>query len=117
MGAGIPLVISGSWTDPQLQLAIGGTLTGDLRDPAAMAQIVSQLSNDPEQLLRLREQFGVGDSPLDAVGSLLGKGESGEPSAVAQEVQEEIEEVKEEIDKAKESIDQLKEGLGSLFDR
>lgn len=95
-GAGIPLVISGAWSDPQIQLAIGGTLSGDLRAPSTAGQLAAQLGSNPEQLLQLREQFGLG-------GEL--------------ELPVPTEEINEAIEGVEEQLDQLNEGLGGLLNR
>lgn len=110
VGAGIPLVFSGPWVNPQFQLAIGGTLSGDLRDPENMARLVGQLGQDPQTLLALREQFGAGGSVLEELGGLL----DGQGSIEATPLDGQAEEA---VDEIKNKVDQLKEGLGKLLDR
>lgn len=84
--AGVPLAISGPWADPDIGLDIEGVLSGDLGDPAAIAETVRNLASDPAALGRLEEQLGIQPgsplgSALEGVGSLLGNRQEGEAPA------------------------------------
>ncbi len=78
--AGVPLLIQGPWADPAIRLDLGGTLSGDIGDPAALAEAVRGIAGDPAMLETLRDTFGIApDSPLGGVlgglGGLLGGGQ------------------------------------------
>ena len=74
--AGLPLVVQGPWADPAIRLDLGGTLSGDIGDPAQLAQVVQSIAGDPALIQELREAFGIEpDTPLgtilEGVGGLL----------------------------------------------
>ena len=55
---GVPIVFEGPWSDPDFQLEIGGALTGDITDPAALADVIGGIAQDEGKLQELQEQFG-----------------------------------------------------------
>ena len=57
---GVPVVFEGPWSDPDFRLEIGGALTGDVTDPAALADAIGNMAADGEQLKKLQEQLGAG---------------------------------------------------------
>lgn len=70
---GIPIVVNGPWADPEIQIELDGTLTGDLRDPAALAETIAGLTGDSDRLESLKEKLGITDAiPADAVEGLVG---------------------------------------------
>ncbi|MEO1018810.1 MAG: AsmA-like C-terminal region-containing protein, partial [Pseudomonadota bacterium] len=98
--AGIPVVVSGPWAVPQIQLDIGGDLTSAITDPANVGAIVDQLKASPEMLQDLRQQFDlnafgdVSEALQGAVGGALGgAGNAGEGAAdAASDVKDKVQE-------------------------
>ena len=83
--AGLPLVVEGPWADPAIRLDLGSTLSGDIGDPAELAQVVRNIASDPVLLRELGSSFGIEpDTPLgtllEGIGGLLG-GQSAAPPA------------------------------------
>ncbi len=77
--AGVPLVIEGPWADPAVRLDLGNTLSGDIADPAALAETVRGIAANPEMLENLRDSLGVDPGAalgeaLEGLGGLLGGG-------------------------------------------
>ena len=103
--AGLPIVITGPWSEPQVQLDLGGALSGDIGDPAALAETLAGLAADPAMVQQLGETLGIDAG--DALGDVLqglsgalggqprGDGDSDEPS--------------------RDPAEQLLEGLGGLL--
>ncbi len=103
--AGLPIVITGPWSEPQVQLDLGGALSGDIGDPAALAETLAGLAADPAMVQQLGETLGIDAG--DALGDVLqglsgalggqpgGDGDSDEP--------------------ARDPAEQLLEGLGGLL--
>lgn len=77
--AGVPLVVEGPWADPSINLDLGGMLSGDISDPAALAETVRDIAGDPAMLENLGESLGIdpGSSlgrALEGLGGILGGG-------------------------------------------
>jgi AsmA protein len=97
--AGLPLVVSGPWDDPAIRLDLGTALSGDVSDPAALANVVRNIAADPQRREALQDVLGIDpESPLGAVfeglGGLLGgprepapenDDEAGQPPPAAQD--------------------------------
>ena len=74
--AGLPLVVQGPWADPAIRLDLGAALSGDISDPAQLAQAIRSIAGDPALIQDLREAFGIEpETPLgtilEGVGGLL----------------------------------------------
>ncbi|MCB2053456.1 MAG: AsmA family protein [Geminicoccaceae bacterium] len=67
--AGVPIRLQGPWSDVAVQLDIGGVLSGNVGDPAALARTIEQLSRDPEALRSLSDKLGIGEG--GAIGEQL----------------------------------------------
>lgn len=103
--AGLPLVVEGPWTNPAIRLDLGSTLSGDIGDPAELAQVVRNIATDPALLRELGSSFGIEpDTPLgtllEDIGGLLGGG-SAAPTDESTD----------------DPVRNLLEGLGGLFQR
>jgi AsmA protein len=96
--AGLPLVVSGPWDDPAIRLDLGTALSGDVSDPAALANVVRNIAADPQRREALQDMLGIDpESPLGTVfeglGGLLGgprepapeDDEAGQPPPAAQD--------------------------------
>ncbi len=99
--AGLPIVISGAWADPAIRLDLGGTLSGDVGDPAALAETLATIAADPAKLEDLRDTLNI--DPGSAIGNLLEGVLGGQPSA--------------DGETANDPAGQLLEGLGNLLQR
>jgi AsmA protein len=109
--AGVPLIIEGPWADPAIRLDLAGTLSGDIGDPAALAEAVRGIAADPARLQGLRDAFGIDpgsavDGALEGLGGLLGQGESPDSGETGDSGQQ-----------APDPAGQLMEGLGGLLRR
>lgn len=104
--AGLPVVIQGPWSEPDVQLDLGGALSGDIGDPAALAETLADLAADPAMVQQLGETLGIDagealDDVLQGLEGVLGGGSSsGDGGADAP---------------ADDPAGQLLEGLGGLL--
>lgn len=84
---GVPLVIEGPWASPSVRLDLGGALSGDITDPAALAETVTRLAADPASLEALQKAFGgelpgsLGDALKQLPGVLGGPKDGGDGDA------------------------------------
>ena len=103
--AGLPIVITGPWSEPDVQLDLGGALSGDIGDPAALAETLADLAADPAMVQQLGETLGIDAG--SAVGDVL-EGLSGVLGGQSRADDESDE-------PSRDPAEQLLEGLGGLL--
>lgn len=114
--AGVPLLISGPWSDPAIRLDMAGVLSGDIGDPAALSEAVRNLASDPGRLQDLQQQLGIDPGSalggaLEGLGGLLGRPSVGD-SAPADRTPD-----ARERDPAPDPVGRALESLGDILGR
>ncbi len=81
--AGIPVVISGPWAEPKIQLDVGGNLTSAITDAADVGALVDQLKVNPQMLEDLQAQFDLNafGNVSEVIGGAVGGALSGAGNA------------------------------------
>ena len=68
--AGIPFVLQGPYTSPEVRFDLNGTLTGAISGPADVAKVAADLAQSPEAVKALKDQFQLLDKlPVPAAGA------------------------------------------------